>query len=80
MKYLRDIKGGPMAKLWSHLLKVIKQCHCPMSYDKKTFFPDICDAFGFEDGCPLLEQCEDTDLLHPGIGQPSDRAEKQLDS
>ena len=22
MKYLRDIKGGPMAKLWSHLLKV----------------------------------------------------------
>merc|ERR1719234_9317 len=21
MKYLRDIKGGPMAKLWSHLLK-----------------------------------------------------------
>ena len=22
MKYLRDIKGGSMAKLWSHLLKV----------------------------------------------------------
>ena len=22
VKYLRDIKGGPMAKLWSHLLKV----------------------------------------------------------
>ena len=22
MKYLRDIKGGPMTKLWSHLLKV----------------------------------------------------------
>ena len=22
MKYLRDLKGGPMLKLWSHLLKV----------------------------------------------------------
>ena len=25
MKYLRDIKGGSMAKLWSHLLKVSRQ-------------------------------------------------------
>jgi len=25
MKFLRDVKGGPMMKLWSHLLKVVKK-------------------------------------------------------
>ena len=32
LKYMRDEKGGPLAKLWSHLLKVEKIRNCSIIF------------------------------------------------
>ena len=75
MKYLRDIKGGPMLKLWSHLIKVNMKTKTFFFFNR--FLSDLCHASGFEAVRRLLAQLKPGGLLCGFPQQPLGRFKKK---